>query len=58
MTALRKKTGIDEGFLPSRRLPVYVLTELDYYFFKVGSGHERVYDMLQLRQEEGRQADA
>lgn len=52
LTALRRKTDVDKGSLPSRRVLVHVLVDLDYYFFKVGSGHERVYDKPQLTEEE------
>ena len=52
LTALRKTTDIDEGSLPSRRVLVHVLAELDYYFFKLAAGYERVYDMPQLTEEE------
>lgn len=52
LTALRKKTDTDEGSLPSRWVLVHVLAELDYYFFKLAAGYERVYDMPHLTEEE------
>lgn len=47
-----KKTEIDEGSLPSRRVLVHMLVRLDYYSFKVASFHGRVYDMPRLTDED------
>ena len=52
LTALSKGDGGCEGSLPSRRVLVQVLAGLDYYFFELTCGHERVYDAPDLTDEE------
>jgi hypothetical protein len=52
LTALRKKDAGSEGSLPSRRVLVHVLAGLDYYFFELTRGQERVYDAPELPDEE------
>lgn len=51
LTVLKRKDGAREGALPSRRVPVHMLTSLDYYFSELASGRERVYDMPHLTDE-------
>lgn len=51
LTTLRKEGNEREGELPSRRVLVHVLAKLDYYFFKLTEGHERVHDMPNLTDE-------
>lgn len=50
--ALKKKGKAREKALPRRRVLVHMLANLDYYFFKLASGYERVYDMPHLTDEE------
>lgn len=45
LTTLRKEGKEREEGLPSRRVLVRVLANLDYYFFKLTTGYQRVYDM-------------
>src|SRR5215207_345900 len=52
LSALRKTGETRAQALPTRRMLVYVLAKLDYYFFKLASGYERVYDMPHLTDEE------
>lgn len=52
LTALRKEGKAREEVLPPRRILVHMLVDLDYYFFKLAVGHERVYDMPNLTDEE------
>lgn len=52
LTALRYKDGAREETLLPRRVLVRVLANLEYYFFKLASGHGRVYDMPHLTDEE------
>lgn len=52
LTALRRKDGTREDALPPRRALVRVLADLEYYFFELASGHERVYDMPHITDEE------
>lgn len=47
LRALRSGKGC-----PSRRVLVHVLAELDYYFFEVSCGKDRVFDMPELTDEE------
>jgi hypothetical protein len=44
--------GKAEGELPGRRVLIHLLAELDHYFFELSEGRERVYDMLELPEEE------
>jgi hypothetical protein len=54
LAALRKRKGskLRNRTLPSRRVLVHMLVGLDYYFYKLTSGYERVYDMPHLTDEE------
>lgn len=52
LTALRMKGGEREEVLPPRRVLVYMLADLDYYFYELASGRERVHDMPHLTDEE------
>jgi hypothetical protein len=52
LATLRKEGKEREEELPSRRILVHVLANLDYYFFKLSAGLERVYDMSDLADEE------
>jgi hypothetical protein len=52
LTALRTKGKGREEALPPRRVLVHILARLDYYFFELASGHERVHDMPYLTNEE------
>lgn len=52
LVALRRKEGEREKALPSRRVLVHMLANLDYYFFELASGHEHVHDMPYLTDEE------
>jgi len=52
LTALREGDGGREGSLPDRRVLVHVLAGLDHYFFELARGHERVYDVPELSDEE------
>ncbi len=52
LIALRRKDEEREEALPPLRVLVHMLANLDYYFFHLESGHERVYDMPHLTDEE------
>ena len=52
LSALRNRTREAESVLPSRRVLVHVLAGLDYYFYRLTLGYERVYDMSYLTDEE------
>ncbi len=52
LTALKRQDGAREEALPPRHTLVHVLAGLDHYFFKLALGHERVYDMPELTDEE------
>lgn len=52
LVALRRKDDERRQALPPRRVLVHMLADLDYYHFKLESGHERVYDMPRLTDEE------
>lgn len=52
LTSLRDRGAERDRPLPPRRVLVHTLAGLDYYFFKLTSGHERVYDMPHLSEEE------
>jgi hypothetical protein len=56
LTTLRKEGKERQEGLPSRRVLVHMLANLDYYFFKLAEGHARVYDMPDLT-DEGRAAE-
>lgn len=48
----RKGNKVRERTLPPRQVLVHMLASLDYYFYKLASGYERVYDMPHLTDEE------
>ena len=50
LAALKRRKGskVRERLLPSRRVLVHMLASLDYYFYKLTSGYDRVYDMSHL----------
>jgi hypothetical protein len=52
LSALRNRARQGGGALPSRRVLVHVLAGLDYYFYRLTLGYERVYDMPYLTDEE------
>jgi hypothetical protein len=54
LAALKRRKGskMRERTLPSRRVLVHMLAGLDYYFYKLTSGYDRVYDMPHLTDEE------
>ena len=52
LSALRNRTRESQSALPSRRVLVHVLAGLDYYFYRLNLGYERVYDMPYLTDEE------
>ena len=52
LTALRMQGGEREEALPPRRVLVHMLADLDYYFYEVASGRQRVHDMPHLTDEE------
>ncbi len=48
----RKGSKVRERMLPSRGVLVHMLADLDYYFYKLTFGYDRVYDMPHLTDEE------
>lgn len=52
LAALRMEGKEREEALPPRRVLVHMLADLDYYFYELASGRERVYDMPHLTDEE------
>lgn len=52
LTVLRQEGEAREKTLPPRRVLVHMLADLDYYFFKLASGYERVDDMPHVIDEE------
>ena len=52
LVALRRKDEEREKALPPRRVMVHMLANLDYYFFELVLGYERVHDMPYLTDEE------
>lgn len=51
LTALRMKDKERKEAPPPRRVLVHILARLDYYFFELASGHERVHDLPHLTDE-------
>jgi hypothetical protein len=52
LSTLRKEDKEREERLPPRPVLVHLLATLDYYFFKLTTGSERVYDIPDLTDEE------
>ncbi|MBA2625737.1 MAG: hypothetical protein H0U89_09055 [Acidimicrobiia bacterium] len=52
LTALRTKGKGREEALPPRRVLVHILVRLDYYYFELACGYERVHDLPHLTDEE------
>jgi hypothetical protein len=54
LAALKRRKGskVRERTLLSRRVLVHMLAGLDYYFYKLTSGYDRIYDRPHLTDEE------